>query len=163
MAKGKKAKRPAKRGGGRRKGGGSTRRGSEASLTFNHAMLYSADVPRAVKFYADGLGFRIIEEFVHEGRTIYARLRAPAGGGTIAVHQMEPGQPMPQGRSMRLYFEVKDLETFCKELEAKGIPFDHPPSVEAWGWKHAYLRDPDGHNLSLYWAGAKRFQKSKMG
>jgi hypothetical protein len=30
-----------------------------------------------------------------------------------------------------------------------------------WGWKHAYLSDPDGHELSLYRAGAKRFQKTK--
>jgi hypothetical protein len=28
-----------------------------------------------------------------------------------------------------------------------------------WGWKHAYLDDPDGHELSLYWAGKKRLQK----
>jgi hypothetical protein len=29
------------------------------------------------------------------------------------------------------------------------------------GWKHAYLDDPDGHEVSLYWAGAKRLKKSK--
>jgi hypothetical protein len=31
-----------------------------------------------------------------------------------------------------------------------------------WGWKHAYVNDPDGHEVSLYWAGAKRFQKTDM-
>jgi hypothetical protein len=31
-----------------------------------------------------------------------------------------------------------------------------------WGWQHAYLRDPDGHQLSLYWAGPKRFRKTRM-
>jgi catechol 2,3-dioxygenase-like lactoylglutathione lyase family enzyme len=125
-------------------------------------MLYSSDVARAVKFYAGGLGFRTIEEFVHDGRVIYARLRAPAGDGTIALHHLEPGQTMPQSEGMRLYFEVKELEKFCEKLEAEGIQLDHPPKLEAWGWKHAYLRDPDGHNLSLYWAGPKRFRKSKM-
>jgi hypothetical protein len=29
-----------------------------------------------------------------------------------------------------------------------------------WGWKHAYLDDPDGHEVSLYWAGAKRLKKA---
>jgi hypothetical protein len=29
-----------------------------------------------------------------------------------------------------------------------------------WGWRHAYLDDPDGHEVSLYWAGRKRFQKT---
>lgn len=27
---------------------------------------------------------------------------------------------------------------------------------------HAYLRDPAGHELSLYWAAAKRFKKTRM-
>jgi hypothetical protein len=31
-----------------------------------------------------------------------------------------------------------------------------------WGWEHAYLNDPDGHEVSLYWAGDKRFRKSKI-
>jgi hypothetical protein len=29
-----------------------------------------------------------------------------------------------------------------------------------WGWTHAYLNDPDGHEVSLYWAGVKRLRKS---
>jgi hypothetical protein len=31
------------------------------------------------------------------------------------------------------------------------LPQDMP-----WGWRHAYLKDPDGHPLSLYRAGASR-------
>jgi catechol 2,3-dioxygenase-like lactoylglutathione lyase family enzyme len=158
----KKAKRPARRAVSRKKDGGSTGRASGAALSFNHAMLYSTDVARSVKFYADGLGFRTVEEFVHEGRPVYARLRAPGGDGTIALHLLEPGQTMPEGEGVRLYFEVKDLEKFCEQIEAEGIPLDEQPKPQRWGWTHAYLRDPDGHNLSLYWAGAKRFQKSKM-
>jgi hypothetical protein len=26
------------------------------------------------------------------------------------------------------------------------------PEVMPWGWKHAYLDDPDGHEVSLDWA-----------
>jgi catechol 2,3-dioxygenase-like lactoylglutathione lyase family enzyme len=151
------ARRPKKQGAGKAKGTGRSGIESEG-LTFNHAMLYSADVERAAKFYRDGLGFRMIEETHHEGRMVYARMRSPGSDTTLGVHQMEPGQTMPLSRSMRLYFEVRDLEEFCKKLEASGIPLDHAPKLEAWGWKHAYLRDPDGHSLSLYWAGAKRLQ-----
>lgn len=25
-------------------------------------------------------------------------------------------------------------------------------------WRHAYLAEPDGHELSLYWAGDKRLK-----
>jgi len=31
-----------------------------------------------------------------------------------------------------------------------------------WGWRHAYLNDPDGHEVSLYWAGEMRWKKSVM-
>ena len=31
-----------------------------------------------------------------------------------------------------------------------------------WGWRHAYLDDPDGHEISLYWAGPNRMAKTVM-
>ena len=31
-----------------------------------------------------------------------------------------------------------------------------------WGWKHAYLDDPDGHEISLYWAAGNRMKKTVM-
>jgi len=36
------------------------------------------------------------------------------------------------------------------------------PRMMPWGWRHAYLDDPDGHELSLYWAGANRMKKTVM-
>jgi hypothetical protein len=29
-----------------------------------------------------------------------------------------------------------------------------------WGWRHAYLNDPDGHEISLYWAGEKPHEEN---
>ena len=31
-----------------------------------------------------------------------------------------------------------------------------------WGWRHAYLNDPDGHEISLCWAGENRMKKTVM-
>jgi uncharacterized glyoxalase superfamily protein PhnB len=59
---------------------------------------------------------------------------------------------------MRLYFEVEKLDAFCKKLESAGVKLKQPPKDVPWGWRHAYLDDPDGHKVSLYWAGAKRFK-----
>ena len=36
------------------------------------------------------------------------------------------------------------------------------PKPMPWGWQHAYLEDPDGHEISLYWAGAARLQATRM-
>ncbi len=85
------------------------------TLTFNHAMVYSRDVPKAVHFYADLLGFKVIEEYQGHGRIVYARLKSAGGDTTIALHQVAPGEELHPG-GIRLYFEVKDLDRFCKRL-----------------------------------------------
>ena len=119
---------------------------------FNHAMLYVSRIDRALRFYVDVLGFRVVDEL--DG---YARLRAARGTSTIALHLSESRRP-PRS-TIRLYFEVSDIERYCAELEAMGIRFTAPLERKSWGWKHAYLTDPDGHELSIYSAGAARLRR----
>ncbi|HYA98278.1 MAG TPA: VOC family protein [Methylomirabilota bacterium] len=132
-----------------------------SELNLNHAMVYSRDVAASLPFYAERLGCKLIEEFKHEGRTVYARLRSPKGSSTLALHQLEPGQELHAG-GVRLYFEVKDLDRFCARLEAAGVQFTQKPKLMPWGWRHAYLNDPDGHEVSIYWAGPKRFRPTRF-
>jgi catechol 2,3-dioxygenase-like lactoylglutathione lyase family enzyme len=130
-------------------------------LTFNHAMIYLKDVAGGIAFYRDWLGFKLIEDFRHEGRPVYARMRAPGGDGTIALHQAGPGASVASD-GVRLYFEVRELDEFCTKLRKRGFYFTQQPQMMPWGWRHAYLNDPEGHEISLYWAGEQRMQKSVM-
>jgi catechol 2,3-dioxygenase-like lactoylglutathione lyase family enzyme len=130
-------------------------------LTFNHAMVYAANVERALGFYRDLLGFKLVDEFRHEGKPVYARLRAPGGDGTIALHMAGPGTSLASD-GVRLYFEIRELDNFCRRLQAKGFYITQMPRMMPWGWRHAYLNDPDGHEISLYWAGENRMQKTVM-
>lgn len=130
-------------------------------LSFNHAMVYVKDVQRALDFYCQLLGFRQVDEFRYEGKPVYARLRAPGGDGTIALHQAGPGASVTS-EGVRLYFEVRDLDDFCRKLQAKGFYITQMPRMMPWGWRHAYLNDPDGHEISLYWAGENRMKKTVM-
>jgi len=125
-------------------------------IEFNHVIVYVKDVKTSLDFYRELLGFETIEEY-GEG---YARLRSPKGNTTIALHQAERDEPPSKGRRVVMYFEVKDLEGFCRKLARRGVKFDQMPEPMPWGWKHAYLRDPDVHELSLYRAGKKRFEKT---
>ena len=127
---------------------------ASAALAFNHAMIYVRQVDPALAFYS-ALGFRLIAKFPG-----YARLRAPRGDATIALHQLDKGMASVAAEGIRLYFEVKNLDAFCARLAASGIAFKQMPADMPWGWRHAYLNDPDGHEVSLYWAGAKRLKKS---
>ena len=130
-------------------------------LTFNHAMVYVKDVQRALGFYHDLLGFKLIEDFRFEGRPVYARLRAPGGDGTIALHMAGPDTPLASD-GVRLYFEIRDLDGFCRKLQSKDFYITQMPRMMPWGWRHAYLNDPDGHEISLYWAGENRMKKTVL-
>ncbi len=119
---------------------------------FNHAMVYVTDVARSVEFYAGKLGFKVIEQ-----EPVYARLRSPRSRTTLALHKA--GGPGETG--IRLYFEVPQVRGYCKELDNGGVPLDQPPRKMPWGWEHAYLRDPDGHQISIYRAGGKRLRPTR--
>jgi catechol 2,3-dioxygenase-like lactoylglutathione lyase family enzyme len=130
-------------------------------LSFNHAMIYVKDVERASRFYHDLLGFKLIEDFRYEGKSVYARLCAPGNDGTIALHQAGPNDSVAS-EGVRLYFEVPELDNFCRKLQQTGFYLPKMPQMMPWGWRHVYLNDPDGHELSLYWAGPNRMKKTVM-
>lgn len=131
-----------------------------SKVSFNHAMIYSRDVDAALQFYGGLLGFQVVEKMGEKGHLVYARLRSPKGEGTMALHQIGSGKKLPREASVRLYFEVAGLEPFCEALQKAGVHFSQLPQMMPWGWKHAYLDDPDGHEVSLYWAGRKRLESS---
>ena len=130
-------------------------------LSFNHAMVYVKDVERALGFDHGLLGFQQVAECRYEGKPVYSRLRAPGGDGTIALHMAGPATPM-SSEGVRLYFEIRELDDFCRKLQNKGFYITQMPRMMPWGWRHAYLNDPDGHEISLYWAGENRMKKTVM-
>jgi catechol 2,3-dioxygenase-like lactoylglutathione lyase family enzyme len=123
----------------------------------NHLILYVADVGPSLDFYEKKLGFVRIEGGGQQG---YARLRAPDGEATLGLHRTNADAAASWHEGIRLYIEVEDLDNVCRRLEEQGVVFDQAPQEMPWGWRHAYLRDPDGHELSLYWAGRKRFERT---
>lgn len=128
-------------------------------MNFNHAMIYSRDIARALTFYRDRLGMTLLDQYNHHGMTVYARLQSPGTESTIALHLLERGGELKTG-GVRLYFEIEELEATVERLQAEGVQFTKLPALMPWGWKHAYLDDPDGHEISLYWAGAQRLQRA---
>ena len=128
---------------------------ANARFALNHVIIYVRDVPTSLRFYRDLLGFRTIESMAG-----YARLRGPGGTATIALHAAKAGRSPRGSREVVLYFESRDLRAECRRLARRGVRFDDPPQLQPWGWEHAYLRDPDGHRISLYRAGRRRFLRT---
>jgi len=123
-----------------------------ASTRIGHVHLKVADIPRALKFYQELLGFQIEQWYGTEAVFI------SAGGyhhhiGLNTWHSKN-GPPAPL-RAAGLYHTAivyptrKDLAIILKRLIDAGYPLtgmsDHGVS------EAIYLNDPDGNGVELYW------------
>jgi len=109
-----------------------------------HIHFITPDYQALLKWYVDTFGL------VQRKRgTIETTADAP---GMNLSFQNAPAATAPtKGRSIdHIGFEVKNLEAYCKQLEARGIKFDVPyRDVPVIGLKIAYLTDPDGTYIEL--------------
>lgn len=117
-------------------------------MHLNQVTLPSVDVARAAAFYRR-LGLRQIVASLPK----YARFECPDGGSTLSLHHSERA-PGPTG--VVVYFECADLDARVAALKQAGLAFDADPVDQPWLWREAYLRDPDGNVICLFWAGENR-------
>ncbi|MEO8049507.1 MAG: VOC family protein [Acidobacteriota bacterium] len=70
---------------------------------------------------------------------------------TYSPYKEETPRPGTKGRAIdHVGFEVKDLEAFCKKLEADGVKFDVPyRKIDRLGIAIAFLTDPLGGYIEL--------------
>lgn len=111
------------------------------------------DLPRATRFYADGLGLAVgrrlgdaILELIGDGVALYL-LEKPAG--TRAA----PAPAAPRGYDrhwtpVHLDFVVDDLPAAVARALAAGAALERDVEHHAWG-SIAGLRDPFGHGFCL--------------
>jgi RimJ/RimL family protein N-acetyltransferase/catechol 2,3-dioxygenase-like lactoylglutathione lyase family enzyme len=129
--------------------------GARPPLMFNQATVPARDLERSIAFYAT-LGFRLIVKAAH-----YARFEIGDGQATFSLHV---GETEGAANGPHLYFECIDLDARVAELKSKGIVFDDGPVDQSWLWREAWLSDPAGNRLCLYWAGEnRRFPPWRLG
>lgn len=116
-------------------------------MNLNQVTVAVTDVPRAIAFYRQ-LGLQLIVESLPE----YARFCCPDGSATFSVSRVERVQP---SQSL-IYFECNELDATVQRLQALGVQFSMLPTDQPWLWREAYLSDPDGNPLCLYFAGSNR-------
>jgi catechol 2,3-dioxygenase-like lactoylglutathione lyase family enzyme len=105
-----------------------------------------ADVPRAVAFYRDAMGLKLLFE-APPGLAFFE-----CGGIRLMLSQPE-GDFKPGGSSAVIYFRISDIMATQQALKSRGVPFvDEPhliakmPDHELW---MCFFKDPDGHTLAL--------------
>lgn len=117
-------------------------------MNLNQITVPSLNVARSILFY-EQLGLQLIVKALPH----YARFECTEGNATFSIHQVTK---LPEGDGVYVYFETEKLDAEVERLVAAGVQFDHLPVDQTWLWREARLRDPDGNQLILYYAGNNR-------
>jgi catechol 2,3-dioxygenase-like lactoylglutathione lyase family enzyme len=117
-------------------------------MRLNHVTLIVSNLDRSSRFYqALGLTPIVLEA------PRYARLTFPTGDETLSLEVTGETLGLSQ---VQLYFECPDLDQTCARLKMRGITFEQDPTEMDYLWREARLRDPDGHQIRLYFAQDNR-------
>ncbi len=122
---------------------------------FDMIGIFTADLPRMVRFYREALGVDIdwdgsgpYAEFKHEGIrfSMYARSQLPGLLGQT------PGYPAGINGTFELAIDLPTSagadELYRKVVAAGGTPV-YPPRDEPWGMHSSMIADPEGNLIEI--------------
>jgi predicted enzyme related to lactoylglutathione lyase len=117
-------------------------------MNLNQVTVPATDVSASVEFYKK-LGLKLIVDSIPR----YARFECSDGDSTFSVHFRENFTVNPD---LVIYFECENLDEKVAELKQLGIEFEQNPTDQTWLWREAYLKDPSGNVICLFYAGENR-------
>lgn len=135
--------------------------------SFSHVGLTVSNFEKAVKFYSDTFGFKLISEQIlgkEQVETLYPLyklhnttvrlgfLRAPKGG-VVEIFEFSPTisseHPVWNKPGLTHFtLDIKNIKKWYETLSAKGIHFFSEPQVTD-GNEWVFLKDPDGNLIEL--------------
>ncbi len=104
-------------------------------------ILLVSDMENSVKFYRDTLGLPMKTK--SKDWTEFF-----SNNTVLALHPAKKKSGIKTGAGMLVGFEVSDLDSTVKRLTEKRVKFYKKPKQEPFG-KHAIIKDPDGHLISI--------------
>jgi glyoxylase I family protein len=124
-------------------------------------LLQVFDMPAAVHFYRDVLGFEITDRSQatlagddHFGWALLKFAGCEIMLNTAYEEDHRPPQPDPARVAAHgdtcLYFGCEDLDGAYQHLRAHGLAVQ-PPKIAPYGMKQLYVSDPDGYGLCFQW------------
>jgi len=123
----------------------------EPYLCLHFAIVYVRDQERALRFYADKLGFRVaVDHRFADGRR-WIEVSPPDGNANLGIALLPPDEDPPklmQSQAL-IWFVTEDVNRKYEDWKARGVQFRYPPEVPAWGGIHTRFEDPDGNQFGL--------------
>jgi lactoylglutathione lyase len=115
-------------------------------------IVYVRDLPRALAFYRDGLGFEETYRQPPEGEPGFVSLElenTKVGLVVFSAPESFLGRTPGDGLRFELWLYCDDVDAAVERLAAEGAPVLRAPENMPWGERLAYVADPDGNPISL--------------
>ena len=109
-----------------------------AELRLGYVNVFVRDFNRAVDFFQNKLNLKLN---MREDAFGYASF----DGRPISFALAQTDDAALVGRHTGVGFIVDDIDATYRELVAKGVVFDSPPTKQPWGGILAMMKDPDGN------------------
>jgi catechol-2,3-dioxygenase len=120
-------------------------------VRLNHAVLYVADLDRAVRFYTEVFGMTVAAT---EPRARAAFLRLPRSGNHHDLGLFGVGQQAPKQRGIGLYHLAWQVDTVDELEDARQILLQagaYTGASSHGATKSVYGADPDGNEFEIMW------------
>ncbi len=112
--------------------------------------LTVTDLQRSIRFYRDGLGFSVGQEWKEEERLMGVMLEAGKAFVMLGQDDFAKGKDRTKGVGVRLYIETdQDVDALAQQAKAAGLALDSGPADLGWGPRGFTLTDPDGYKLTV--------------
>ncbi|MDE6823770.1 MAG: VOC family protein [Duncaniella sp.] len=120
----------------------------------HHIAIIASDYARSLDFYTRVLGLTVIAENYRSERESYKTDLALDGDYIIELFSF-PNPPArvsrPEAAGLRhLAFEVDNIDTAIRELDAKGIDHESVRTDGYTGKRFVFFQDPDGLPIEFY-------------
>jgi glyoxylase I family protein len=127
-------------------------------------LLQVFDMPTAIRFYRDVLGFELVATSGGDEQSDWVLLRRAGVELMLNTAYEAVTRPLTPDATriashadVGLFFGCSDLESAYAHLVAKGVRAD-PPKVAPYGMKQLYVTDPDGYVLCFQWPASEETQ-----
>ncbi len=115
-------------------------------------IIYTADLPRALTFYRDALGFTETFRFPADGEAQFVAMQLDDSTGIALSGPGESlhGRPVqPGARGFELCLYVDEVDAAVADLAKRGYEVLLAPADQPWGERMAYVADPDGNPVMI--------------
>lgn len=122
-------------------------------------LLQVYDMPRALRFYRDVLGFSVVEASPFRGDDDCDWIWLRRDGievmlNTAYEHDARPAREdaarVAAHDDTILYIGCPDVDGAYAFLRSRGVRVD-PPTTAPYGMRQLHLHDPDGYGMCLQW------------